>query len=103
RLPLQDRVCSNFSAAASAFFLRAQWRELDVTFFPGFLASLILRATYKLKQTGGEPAKIDIVARCKSFRLRHKTVGIHSVQNQLPFEMFLAGQNKRDRFIMRVD
>jgi len=88
---------------ASAFFFCAERRKLDVTFFPRFFAGLSLRATYQLEQTRGTAAKIDIVAGRKFSRLHQKTVGIHCVENELPLNMFLSRENKRDWLIMRVD
>src|SRR6266702_3840157 len=88
---------------ASSFFFCAERWKLDVTFFPRFFASLSLRATYQLEQTRGAAAKIDIVAGSKFSRLHQKTVGIHCVENELPLDMFLSRENKRDWLIMCVD
>jgi hypothetical protein len=57
--------------------------------FPGFFARVSLRAADKLQQTTSSPSEIDIITGGKSFRL-HKTGGVARVENQLPFEMFLA-------------
>src|SRR6266536_2700428 len=49
------------------------------------------------------PDKIDIVARREFFRLSQETVRIHRVENQLPLDVFLARQDKWDRFVVRVN
>src|SRR5215510_14115153 len=88
---------------ACTFFLRAERRKLHAAFLPGFFASLSLRPAYQLKQAANTTAKVHVVAGREFFRLREETVWIHRVENQLPLEMLLAGQDKRNRFVMRVD
>src|SRR5439155_4295280 len=89
--------------AASSFFFRADWREFDMTFLPGFLAGLSLRAAYQLKQTKRTAAKMDIVARSKFFRLCQETVRTHRVENQLALDLFLSRKDKWDRFVVGVN
>ena len=74
-----------------------------MTFLPGFLACLSLRPAYELEQVASAAAKIDVVAGSEFFWLGEETVRIHCVENQLPLEMFLTGQHKGDRFVMRVN
>jgi hypothetical protein len=76
--------------ASLTFFLGAEPGKFDVPLFPRFFARLSLRATDKLQQTTSPPTEIDIITGGKSFRLRHKTRGVVRIENQLPFEMFLA-------------
>src|SRR5262249_32076337 len=86
-----------------AFLLRGKWRKFDMPLFPGFLASLRLRPAYKLQQTAGAPAEIDVISGGTFPWLRKKTVRVHRVENQLPLQIFLAGQHKRYRFIMGIN
>jgi len=74
-----------------------------MTFLPGFLAGLSLRAAYQLKQTKRTAAKMDIVARGKFFRLCQETVRTHRVENQLPLDLFLSRKDKWDRFVVGVN
>jgi hypothetical protein len=62
-----------------------------------------MRASDQLKQTCGATAKIDIVARGEFFRLSEEAFGIHRVEDELPLNVFLARQDKRDRLLMRID
>jgi hypothetical protein len=73
-----------------AFFLGGESGKLDMTLFPRFFARLSLRAADKLQQTTSPPDELDIVAGIKFFGRRQKTCRVACVQNQLPFEMFLA-------------
>src|SRR5262245_52012569 len=73
-----------------------------MTFLPGFLARLSLRAAYQLEQAASATAKIDVVARGKVFWRSEEPVGVRCVENQLPLEMLLAGKHKRDWFVMGV-
>src|SRR6266545_3136745 len=89
--------------AASALFLRTERSKLHATFLPGFLTGLSLRAADELEQTTSASAKIDVVARPEFFWPSEETVWVHCVENQLPLEMLLTGQDKGDRFVMRID
>src|SRR5204862_1385000 len=91
------------SPAYRAFLLGGESREVDAPLFPRFFARLSLRAADQLQQTTSSPVEIDIIAGRKFFRLRHKTRGIARVENQSPFEMFLARQDEGDGLVMRVD
>src|SRR5207247_11095119 len=99
--------CPNFYCSASpvpsTFFLRAKRRKFDRSLFPGFRAGLGLRALYELQQTAGAPAEIDVIAGGEFSWLRQKTVRIHRVENQLPLEILLNREEKRDRFIMSIN
>ena len=99
--------CPNFYCSASrvpsTFFLRAKRRKFDRSLFPGFRAGLGLRALYELQQTAGAPAEIDVIAGGEFSWFRQKTVRIHRVENQLPFEILLTREDKRDRFIMSIN
>ena len=83
-------MSAGLATVSRAFFLRAEPGKFDVPLFPGFFARLSLRAADKLQQTTSSPTEIDIITRGKSFRLRYKTRRVARVENQLPFEIFLA-------------
>ncbi len=74
-----------------------------MTFLPGFLAGLSLRPAYELEQAASATAKIDVVAGGEFSWLSEETVRVHCVENQLPLEMLLTGQHKRDRFVMGIN
>ena len=74
-----------------------------MTFLPGFLACLSLRSAYELEQAASATAKIDVVAGGKVFWRSEETVRVHCVENQLPLEMLLAGEHKRDWFVMGIN
>src|SRR5262249_51451633 len=98
RWSLQDRACSKIRAkkrralgtACRAFFLRTESGKFHRPLFPRFLARLGLRPANQLKQTTDAPTEIKIIAGPEFFRLRQKTVRVACVENQLPFEVFLA-------------
>src|SRR5262245_47962718 len=91
------------ATASGTFFLCGEPGKFNPPLFPGFLACLSLRPATQLKQKTSAPAEIDIIARRECFPLRQKTVRVACVENQLPFEMFLSRQHKRDRLVMRID
>src|SRR5438105_10135295 len=70
---------------------------------PRFVTCAGLLALTQLKQHAGASAKIDIVAGGKFSRLLEKSVVVCCIENQFPFEMLFARQQKRNRFVMGID
>src|SRR5436853_492490 len=96
------KTTSALAPAHCSLFLCTDTGKLDAPFFPGFLARLRLRTADQLKETTGAPADIDIITGGEFLRLGQKTARLVRVEDQLPFQMFLTGQYKRDRFVMRI-
>src|SRR5882724_13597924 len=88
---------------ARSFFFGTKRGKLDMTLFPRFLAGLSLRATNQFKQTCGAAAEIEIGTGGEFSPLRQKTFGVHRVEDELPFNVFLARQDKGDRLIVSID
>src|SRR3984893_9664375 len=86
-----------------ALLFRVDFGELEQTFPPRFCPRLRLFATGEPQQTRAAVAKVDIVAGREFSRFLKKAVLGCGVENQLPFEVFFARRQKRDRFVVRVD
>src|SRR5579885_84499 len=87
----------------SAFFLGSHRRKFDATFLPGFLARLRFGAADQFQQANRPAAQVHFVAGEESFRVRQKTGWIRCIQDQLPFDLFLAWQNKGNRLVMGIE
>jgi len=86
-----------------AFFFCRELREFHRPFPPRFLASLSLGASYKLQQTTGAAAELDVIAGREFFTIRNETVWLVRVEDQLPLQAFLPRQDERYRLVMCVN
>src|SRR5207248_9985615 len=78
-------------------------RKICTSALPRSPAGVGMAALKGLQKTAVDPAEIDVIAGGEFSWFRQKTVRIHRVENQLPLEILLTREDKRDRFIMSIN
>src|SRR5436305_1209273 len=97
RFASKDKGASTKFLRVRSFFVRADFGEAEQTLLPRFSPGPRLFSTGQPEQGCATIAQLDVVTGRKFLRLPEKPFLGRSVEDQFPFEMFLAGNQEWNR------